>query len=40
MQLERIRDQEKHQADMERIAAQVMATNAKVSAQRQAVTAQ
>jgi hypothetical protein len=38
MTMERERDREKHQADMERINAQVMATNAKVSAQRQAVT--
>lgn len=40
MAMERERDREKHVADMEKIAAQVMATNAKVSAQRQAVTAQ
>jgi hypothetical protein len=39
MNAERIRDREKHEDDMEKIAAQVAATNAKVTAQRQAVTA-
>lgn len=35
MQLERERDREKHQADMEKIGAQVMATRAKMAAARQ-----
>lgn len=37
MREERIRDAEKHDADMQKIAAQLAATNAKASAQRQAV---
>lgn len=40
MALERDRDREKHAADMQKIAAQVMAVNAKASAQRQAVRQQ
>lgn len=40
MQLERIRDREKHEADMQKIVAQMAAVNAKASAQRQAVTQQ
>jgi len=40
MQLERIRDREKHEADLQKIVAQMAAVNAKASAQRQAVTQQ
>lgn len=39
MQAERIRDREKHEADMEKIAAQVMATRASAAAARQSTTA-
>jgi hypothetical protein len=38
--MERQRDREKHEADMEKIGAQVMATRAQAAAQRQAVTQQ
>lgn len=36
LQMERVRDREKHQADMEKIAAQLAAVNARQSAQRNA----